>query len=166
MASKSGGRASRDKGARAEREIVERHKAIGVHAERYPLSGSSRFRGSGHDVDIYPFGRDEAPMVSESKSRKNGEGFATLERWLGDYDVLFLRRDRSEPMVLLPWRSWARLIGHAPAVCRISAEPLHDALPAALQAPRALASRAASRQHSAAHRARKAIPTRASALDK
>jgi Holliday junction resolvase len=118
MASKSGGRASRDKGARAERELVALHKALGIFAERYPLSGSSHFRGSGHDVDIYPFGRDEAPMVSESKSRKTGGGFVTLERWLGDYDILFLRKDRSEPLVLLPWRSWARLI--ASRRCEVS----------------------------------------------
>ena len=45
-------RSQRDKGARAEREIVDRHKAINVHAERYPLSGASRFRGSGHDIDL------------------------------------------------------------------------------------------------------------------
>src|SRR6516165_9612398 len=33
----------RDNGLRAEREIVDRHKAINVHAERYPLSGASHF---------------------------------------------------------------------------------------------------------------------------
>ena len=60
-------RSQRDKGLRAEREIVDRHKAINVHAERYPLSGGSRFRGSGHDVDLYPFGRDAAPLVAEVK---------------------------------------------------------------------------------------------------
>ena len=43
----------RQKGNRIERELVQRHKDIGVHAERYPLSGASRFRGSGHDIDIY-----------------------------------------------------------------------------------------------------------------
>jgi Holliday junction resolvase len=100
----------RRKGDRIEREIVERHRAIGVHAERYPLSGASRFRGSGHDVDIYPFGKDEAPIVGESKARKNGAGFVQLETWLGEYDVLFLRRNNADPMVLLPWRVWAALL--------------------------------------------------------
>jgi hypothetical protein len=33
-ASKRGGRRSRDKGNRIEREIVDRHKSLGVHAER------------------------------------------------------------------------------------------------------------------------------------
>jgi hypothetical protein len=101
----------RDKGARIEREIVDAHKRIGLKAERYPLSGASHFRGSGHDIDIYIFGKDAAPAVSEVKSRGNGKGFTMLERWLGDYDVLFLRRDRQEPMVVLPWRVWSLLVG-------------------------------------------------------
>jgi hypothetical protein len=105
------GHAPRAKGDRIERELVARHKEIGVHAERYPLSGASRFRGKGHDLDIYPFGADQPPIVAESKGRKDGSGFVTLERWLADYDVLFLRRDHADPLVLLPWRMWARLIG-------------------------------------------------------
>ena len=100
----------RRKGDRIERELVERHKALGIHAERYPLSGASRFRGSGHDLDIYAFGREQAPIVAESKARKNGASFVQLETWLGEYDVLFLRRNNADPMVLLPWRVWARLL--------------------------------------------------------
>jgi Holliday junction resolvase len=101
----------RRKGDRVERELVERHRALGVHAERYPLSGASRFRGSGHDVDIYALGREAAPLVAESKARKNGGGFVQLERWLGEYDALFLRRNQADPLVLLPWRTWAALLG-------------------------------------------------------
>jgi Holliday junction resolvase len=100
----------RRKGDRCERELVERHEAIGVHAERYPLSGASRFRNSGHDVDIYAFGREEAPIVAEVKARKNGAGFVQLETWLGQYDTLFLRRNNADPLILLPWRMWARLL--------------------------------------------------------
>jgi hypothetical protein len=88
---------------------IERHKAIGVHAERHPLSGASRFRGSGHDIDLYLFGRGEAPVVAV-KARKNGTGFTQLETWLGEYDVLFLRRNNADPMVVLPWRVWAALL--------------------------------------------------------
>jgi hypothetical protein len=99
----------RRKGDRIERGLVALHQALGVHAERYPLSGASRFRGSGHDVDLYVFGKNEAPLVAEVKSRKNGAGFVQLERWLGEYDLLVLCRDRTDPMVLAPWRVWARL---------------------------------------------------------
>lgn len=104
------GRASRDKGNRIERELVDGHKELGVHAERYPLSGASRFRGSGHDLDVYLFGREQAPIVAESKGRKNGAGFTTLEKWLGEYDALFLRRNNTDPLVLIPWRIWARIL--------------------------------------------------------
>src|SRR5262249_35354276 len=75
-----------------------------------PLSGASRFRGSGHDLDIYALGRDEAPLVAEAKARKNGAGFTTLEKWLGEFDALFLRRNHADALVVLPWRVWPRLL--------------------------------------------------------
>jgi Holliday junction resolvase len=106
----SGGARLRRKGDRIEREIVERHRAFGIHAERYPLSGASRFRDGGHDVDVYLWGRDTTPAVAEVKGRKNGAGFVTLEKWLGNYDALFLRRNNADPLVLIPWRLWARLL--------------------------------------------------------
>ena len=102
-------RRSRDKGARVEREVVNQHRAIGIHAERVPLSGAAGGRFSG-DVDIYAFGANVAPLSSEIKARKNGAGFVQLERWLGEHDALILRRDRTDAMVLLPWRSWKRLL--------------------------------------------------------
>jgi hypothetical protein len=108
--SRTGGDRHRRKGNRIEREIVDGHKALGISAERYPLSGASKFRNSGHDVVIYLFGQDEAPAVAEVKARRRGAGFAALERWLGDYDCLFLRRNNADPLVLLPWRMWARLL--------------------------------------------------------
>jgi hypothetical protein len=105
-----GGAHHRRRGDRIEREVVQRHRARGVHAERYPSSGASRFRGTGHDVDIYAFGPDEAPLVVEAKSRKRGGGFVTLERWLGDYDALILRRNNADRIICLPWRVWAKLL--------------------------------------------------------
>jgi Holliday junction resolvase len=104
------GRTSQRKGGRVEREIVALHKDIGVHAERYPLSGASHFRGAGHDLDIYARGKEEAPFVAEVKARKNGNGFTTLETWLADYDCLFLRRNNADPLVVLPWRVWCSLL--------------------------------------------------------
>jgi Holliday junction resolvase len=106
----SGGRKFRQKGDRIEREIVARHEAMGVKAERYPLSGASRFRGSGHDVDVYALGADEAPLVSEVKGRKDGQGFGLIERWLGEYDILFLRRNNADPLVVLPWSTWQTML--------------------------------------------------------
>jgi Holliday junction resolvase len=103
------GRRSRSKGCRREREFVNLHTAMGVHAERVPLSGACGGAFSG-DIDVYAFGPDEAPLVGEVKARANGEGFKVLEGWMSNSDVLFLRRDRAEPMVVLPWRTWCRLI--------------------------------------------------------
>ena len=104
------GRMQRSKGARIEREIVELHRGLGLRAERVPLSGASRYQGNGADVDIYPFGPDGPPLCSEVKARVNGEGFVTLERWLGDNDFLALRRNNAEPIIVTPWRIWARLV--------------------------------------------------------
>jgi hypothetical protein len=59
LAKPKGGARHRRKGSRIERELVELHRALGIHCERYPLSGASRFRGSGHDLDLYVCGRDE-----------------------------------------------------------------------------------------------------------
>jgi hypothetical protein len=50
----------------------------------------------------YALGPDAAPLVCGVKARKSGKGFAMLERWLGDANVLFLRRDRAEPLIALP----------------------------------------------------------------
>ena len=49
-------------------------------------------------------------LRTEVKVRANGEGFATIERWLGDNDLLFMRRDRAEPLVVMPWGFYKRLI--------------------------------------------------------
>ena len=83
---KLGGGRHRRKGDRIEREIVVQHIRIGIKAERYPLSGASRFRGSGHDLDIYAYGPNDAPLVAEVKARKSGSGFVTLESWLAGCD--------------------------------------------------------------------------------
>ena len=73
-ASRPGGARHRRKGDRAERELVARRRAVGIHADRYPLSGASRFRDSGHDIDLYINGPDAAPTVAEVKARKNSAG--------------------------------------------------------------------------------------------
>lgn len=107
-------RSQRDKGARRERELVAKHLEIGVHAERIPLSGAAHYRGADHDIDVYPFGLAAGALVAEVKARKDGAGFKTLETWLGENDLLFLWRDRQEPIVVVPWRVWQLLLGRVP----------------------------------------------------
>ena len=102
-------RMERDKGARIEREIVTRHKALGVFAKRVPMSGASAYTHDA-DVDVYPWGQEAGALVAELKARGSGEGFKTLERWLADNDLLFLWRDRQQPLVVVPWRVWERIL--------------------------------------------------------
>lgn len=106
------GAGQRRKGNRIENEIVHRFLEIGIHAERVPLSGASKYRDNGADVDIYlcgPKDSAEAPLVAEVKARKDGRGFTTLENWIGDADLLVLRRDRADPLVALPWSTLVRI---------------------------------------------------------
>jgi len=101
------GRRSRDKGGRREREFVELHRAIGLDAHRVPLSGAVGGQYAG-DLRISVRG---VTLTAEVKGRASGSGFVTLERWLGEHDLLLLKRDRADPLVVLPWRVWAWLLG-------------------------------------------------------
>src|SRR5438128_562099 len=80
----SGGRASRDKGARAERAIVRVLQERGLAAERVPLSGSMRGRFGG-DISMPALGCD---LRGEAKVR--GHGFTRLYDWLDGRDFLAL----------------------------------------------------------------------------
>jgi hypothetical protein len=84
-----------------ERGIGERHVALGVQATRYLPSRASHFSGSGHDVDSYLFGREEAPIAS---------WFTTFEPWLGERDALVLGRNNTDPLVVLLRRVLARIL--------------------------------------------------------
>ncbi len=103
-------RSQRRKGVERERALVNLHRKLGVHAERVPLSGAARYQGGVHDVDVYPYGLDAGALVGEVKARKNGEGFKTIEGWLAENDLLFLWRDRQQPLVVLPWRVWEQIL--------------------------------------------------------
>ena len=91
----SGGKASRQKGDRFERAVVKLLNEAGIPAERVPLSGSAGGSFSG-DIKAQLFGR---PFVIEAKAR--GDGFKQLYEWLLERDVLVLRADRQECLVVL-----------------------------------------------------------------
>lgn len=97
------GKPSRDKGMRIEREIVNRHHEAGIAAERVPLSGAA---GGSYTGDV----RIADRWTAEVKGRSNGEGFVQIERWLANYELLFLRRDRSAPLVVMPWEAYLSLV--------------------------------------------------------
>jgi Holliday junction resolvase len=98
-----GGRRSRDKGNRAERAIVRFLQERGLAAERIPLSGSAggKFRG---DVSIPLLSVDR---VAEVKCRANG--FRELYAWLDARDLLIVKADRREPLVVIPLKLAAEI---------------------------------------------------------
>ena len=93
---------AKDKGRRAEHDIVRRHLEVGVQASRVPLSGSLGGVFS-DDVDL-PYGKGEI------KARANGAGWKTLVKWMKTCDALFLKEDRKDPLVVLPWKTYAMLV--------------------------------------------------------
>jgi Holliday junction resolvase len=103
----SGGRASRDKGNRAERAIVKYLHDRGFAAERVPLSGAAGGSYLG-DLTVPVIGIDR---VVEVKCRANG--FRELYRWLIDRDILIVRADRAEPLVILPLKLAAEIAAKA-----------------------------------------------------
>jgi Holliday junction resolvase len=87
----------RQKAGREERMLVGIAQDNGFAAEKVPLSGSvggQRFAG---DVVFPLLGRD---LCVESKVRANG--FRQLYDWLQGRDVLVVRADRREALVVLP----------------------------------------------------------------
>ena len=101
------GRYKRRKGAEIEREIVRRHKEIGIHAERVaPLQANKDSDSS--DIDVYPDGKDNAPLCCEVKARKAMPKW--LFEWLGENDALFIRPNGQAPFIVMPWDTYVRLV--------------------------------------------------------
>jgi hypothetical protein len=90
-----GGRASRQKGS-AERALVKVLQDAGFAAERVPLSGAARGRFGG-DLSIPLLGRDHRVEV-----KARGNGFRQLYDWHAGADLLIVRADRREPLVVVP----------------------------------------------------------------
>lgn len=98
-----GGRRSRDKGNRSERALVRFLQDRGFAAERVPLSGSAGGSYVG-DLTVPLLGIDR---TVEAKIRANG--FRELYAWLEGRDLLIVRADRREPLVVLPLRFAAEI---------------------------------------------------------
>ncbi len=99
------GKASREKGQRRELQIVAMHLAVGVHAKKV-----SRMYGPDEDVLVYTDLYPDCPLVCEVKARKKGY-WQKIKKAIAGKHVLFLKEDREEPLVVLPWAVWARIIG-------------------------------------------------------
>jgi hypothetical protein len=93
------GNLSRSKGQRVERAMLHLHHDAGV-----PCCKVSRTGYTGHALQVAD------TFTAEVKSRANGEGFSTLARWLGSSDLLFLRRDRQHPLVVMSWSTYITIV--------------------------------------------------------
>lgn len=96
------------KGTRAERLLASMRQELGIAARRIPFSGSlggwlDQYRG---DVQLLlPI---LGQLVAEVKARRDAP--KVLTRWLATNDLLFIRPDRQDPLVCLPWKTWARIL--------------------------------------------------------
>ena len=90
-----GGRASRDKGNRAERALVRLLQEAGLAAERVPLSGSAGGR-FGSDVSVPLLGIDRRIEV-----KCRADGFRELYKWIDSADALVLRADNRTPLLVV-----------------------------------------------------------------
>jgi Holliday junction resolvase len=103
------GRMQRAKGARVEREFVNAHKEMGLAAERAPYSGAVKGRLTdmqGEDIKIEL--EQGYTLTVEVKARK--EGWKTIEQQIARTDALFLKANNKDPLVVLKWSAWEKLL--------------------------------------------------------
>lgn len=94
------GKSQRDKGARAEREVVSLLRSHDIPAERVPLSGAAHYQGDGHDITV------ASRLKAEIKIRASG--FSQIYQWLGENDLLMFRRDRDRWLVVMDLETFMR----------------------------------------------------------
>ena len=89
------GKASRDKGARFERDIVNAARTHHLDARRVPLSGGAA--GFPDDVLI----KDATSANWRLEAKKRARGFKQIYDWLsGGSDALVIAADRQRPLVV------------------------------------------------------------------
>jgi hypothetical protein len=85
---------SRRKGARAERRLVALLREAGFAAEKCSRAGYSR-----PDLTVPLLGADRRVEV-----KVRGDGFRELYKWLAGADLLVVKSDRRDLLVVLPFR--------------------------------------------------------------
>jgi len=103
------GKASRDKGGRFERELVNTAKAHGLDAYRVPLSGSAT--GFKNDVII-----KQGRTVWELEAKKRGSGFKFIYDNIEGADILVIGADRQKPLAVMDYEDFCDLLSgkHGP----------------------------------------------------
>ena len=103
----SGGASPRRKDNRAERAIVKFLQDRGFAAERVPLSGAAGGSYVG-DITIPLLG-----IVRCAEVKARAKGFRQLYDWLEGRDLLIVRADRSEPLVVIRVKLTAEIAAKA-----------------------------------------------------
>jgi len=98
-----GGRYSRNKGARFERALVHMMQDHKFAAERVPLSGAMQGSWSG-DIS-FPFGGIDRRI----EVKKRATGFKQIYQWLANHFALIIGADRSEPLIVLPFKRFLEI---------------------------------------------------------
>lgn len=102
------GKSQRDKGARAERELVKLFTAADIPAKRVPLSGAdANFKG---DLYLNPWNRGShrPDLVLEAKVR--GNGFRSIYSWIEGNDLLAIKADRREWLIVQPLEQYIKIM--------------------------------------------------------
>jgi hypothetical protein len=100
------GMLSKRKGYRNENQLVHIFRNNGVKAERCPLSGGALGRWRGFDLLADMFGQE-----FKIETKHIGKGFKTIYGWLAppSVDMLIIRSDHNEPLVVLPLSKFIEL---------------------------------------------------------
>ncbi|MEM9085325.1 MAG: hypothetical protein AAGB23_05330 [Pseudomonadota bacterium] len=100
------GKASRDKGARFERELVTAFRGKGLKAERVPLSGATDY--AKNDIEVKAGFAPNVTYSGEAKRRKELPKFFTEA--LDGADFAAFRQDRGETLIVLRLDLFAELL--------------------------------------------------------
>lgn len=98
---------NKKRGYNVEIQIRDKHIAAGIPCERVPLSGSM---GGKYKGDLNIPSVSHPAFIAECKARRNGSGFAVIEKWLGDKDILFTKRNNQEPLVVMRFDVYLELM--------------------------------------------------------
>jgi hypothetical protein len=112
---------SRQKGDRAERQIVELFRSLGFDAYRVPLSGAAA--GFKSDVEVRI-----GPRTLRLESKVKAGKFGLLYRWLNGSDILCVKADRKPMLAVLDLEKLASLLTHMPSATQTIAQQIPENL--------------------------------------
>ena len=95
------------RGYNHEISVRDKHIVAGIPCERVPLSGSMGGKYAG-DLCVPSVERRE--FILECKARRNGSGFKMIEDWIEGKDILFMRRNNQEDLVVMPLSVYTKLM--------------------------------------------------------